>query len=209
MMIFDFDGTLVSSGEDIAQSVNYMLRKLHLPEREEKEIIGFVGDGTPKLIQRSLGPSAQEKYDEAFRIFLAHYEEHMLDRTRLYEGVEEVLKHFSQKKKVIVTNKRYQFTAQMVKSLGIEKYFEEIIARDNYHFKKPDRRLILSILEKYGIEPEKTAVIGDGINDVILAKSAGAWSCAFLNGLTTRGDLLGLDPDFTCESILELKNIFQ
>ena len=210
LMIFDFDGTLVSSGEDIAASVNYMLRKIQLPERSEEEIISFVGDGTVQLIRRSLGPERCEKYyDEALEIFMNRYEDHLLDRTRLYPGIGEVLEHFSRKTKLIVTNKRHHFTIKIAEALNIARYFDDVIARDNYPYVKPDGRLLEMILRQYRLNAVQTAVIGDGINDVLMAKSAGAWSCAFLNGLTPKDVLLGHEPNFTYSRADELKQIFQ
>ncbi len=209
LMIFDFDGTLVSSGEDIAGSVNYMLRQIDLPEKTEEEIISFVGDGTVRLIERALGPEGRDRYDEAMQIFTDHYEDHMLDRTCLYPGIRDVLEYFSGKKKLIVTNKRYRFTSKMAKDLGITRYFDDIIARDNYPYVKPDQRLLESLMHKFALGSNRTAVIGDGINDLLLAKSVGAWSCAFLKGLTPREVLLAHDPNFSYEQIDELKRIFQ
>lgn len=208
LMIFDFDGTLVSSGEDIAASVNEMLRIIGLPQRPEEEVIGFVGDGTAKLIERALGPAQQDRYDEALSIFRTHYNEHMLDRTRLYPGITGVLTFFSGKKKLIVTNKLHQFTISMAESLGIKDCFQGIVARDSHPFSKPDHRLLESLMDEYAAQPDRTAVIGDGINDIIMAKGAGAWSCAYLNGLTQRETLLKYQPDFTYEDPSELKLIF-
>lgn len=208
LLIFDFDGTLVSSGEDIAASVNEMLRVVGLPQRDEREIIGFVGDGTAKLIERSLGPDHLDRYEEALNLFRTHYSRHMMDRTRLYPGILDVLEFFSGKKKLIVTNKLHQFTFEIAESLGIGDYFQAIVARDSHRFSKPDPRLLESLMGEFGARPDRTAVIGDGINDIIMAKGAGAWSCAHLNGLTPREALLKHQPDFTYEDPSELKSLF-
>lgn len=208
LLIFDFDGTLVSSGEDIAVSINEMLRVIGLPQLHEREIIGFVGDGTAKLIERSLGPDHLNRYEEALNLFRAHYSEHMMDRTRLYPGILDVLAFFSGKKKLIVTNKLHQFTVDMAESLGIKDCFQGIVARDSHQFSKPDRRLLESLMGEYAARPDRTAVIGDGINDIIMAKGADAWSCAYMNGLTPREALLKHRPDFTYEDPSELKKIF-
>ena len=208
LLIFDFDGTLVSSGEDIASSVNHMLRKLGLPEHTEQEIISFVGDGTDKLIERAIGKASAGLHSTAVQIFSNHYKEHLMDGTKLYPGARDVLTYFSAKKKLIVTNKLYQFTIQIAQSLDILNYFNAVIARDNYPFCKPDYRLLISLVEEYGVTPDRTAVVGDGINDILLAKQAGAWSCAVLNGLTPRETLLKYKPDFACENLSEIKSIF-
>ena len=129
LMIFDFDGTLVSSGEDLSNAVNHTLQALNLPERSEREILGFIGDGVDTLMTRALGPAAPDRFAEAMRIFKPYYEAHMLDRTVLYPGVRRVLDHFPGKKKLIVTNKLHQLTVKIAGQLGILSDFDEIIGR--------------------------------------------------------------------------------
>ena len=141
-------------------------------------------------------------------IFSSNYDEHMLDRTCLYHHVMEVLHHFQEKKKVIITNKRECFTLKMVDALGIMTYFDEIIGADSTPYRKPDPRLLYPVMEKYGATSDKTVVIGDGVNDVLLARHTGVLSCALLNGLTQRDILLSLHPDFFCDDISEVLHLF-
>lgn len=208
LMIFDLDGTLVDSGRDIVASVNYTLKSLDIPTMKHEEIICFVGDGVQKLIERSLGKESQHLFDDAMDIFSDYYTRHMLDTTSLYDSVIEVLDHFRDKKKVIITNKRRYFTLKMTEALGILKYFEEIIGADSTAYRKPDPRLFIPLLEKIGAIYNDTVVIGDGVNDIMLAKNTGVLSCALLNGLTHRDILLALNPDFACEGLRELIRIF-
>ena len=208
LMIFDFDGTLVNSGMDIAVSVDYTLEMLGLPPKGADTIIRFIGDGVQELIQKSIGPDNGDRYQEAMGIFSSHYDEHMLDRTSLYPHVMEVFHHFQEKKKVIITNKRECFTLKMVDAFGINKYFDEIIGADSTPYRKPDPRLLYPVMERYGAAPDKTLVIGDGVNDILLARQAGVLSCALLNGLTQRDILLSLHPDFFCDDISEVLNLF-
>lgn len=208
LMIFDFDGTLVNSGRDIIASVNYTMENLGLPVMEAEVIIGFVGDGAKKLIKRCLGPNSHDKLAEAMAIFTPYYTEHMLDTTTFYHGVPEILQHFYDKKKVIITNKGCRFTTAIAEAMNIKKYFDDIIGVDSTPYKKPDPRLLPPLFERFGAEPERTVVIGDGINDILLARNAGALSCAFLNGLGRREILLDRKPDFVYESISELSSLF-
>ena len=97
----------------------------------------------------------------------------------------------------------------MTDTLGISKYFNEIIGADSTDYKKPDPRLLLPLLAKYGAGCDHTVVIGDGINDIMLAKNTGVLSCALMNGLTRREILLALNPDFACEGLFELFSIFR
>jgi len=208
LMIFDLDGTLVNSGGDIVASVNYTLESLAMPTKSQEEILSFVGDGVNKMIERALGKDFQHLFGRAMDIFTDYYARHMLDTTCLCDSVIEVLDHFKNKRKVIITNKRRYFTLKMTDALGISKYFEEIIGADSTAYKKPDRRLFIPLLERFHAAYDGTVVIGDGINDVMLAKNTGVLSCALLNGLTRRDILLALDPDFAFEGLRDLIKIF-
>jgi phosphoglycolate phosphatase len=208
LMIFDLDGTLVNSGGDIVASVNYTLESLRIPTKSKEEILTFVGDGVNKMIERALGNSFQYLFERAMDIFSDYYAKHMLDTTCLCDSVIEVLEHFHDKRKVIITNKRRYFTLKMTDALGISKYFEEIIGADSTAYKKPDPRLFIPLLERVHAVYDAMVVIGDGVNDIMLAKNTGVLSCALLNGLTRRNILLALDPDYACEGLRELINLF-
>jgi phosphoglycolate phosphatase len=208
LMIFDLDGTLINSGSDIAMSVNYTLRSLGLPAIEERVVLRYIGDGIRKLIERSLGPASQERLDEAIDIFSNHYHEHMLDSTALYPGVAETLQYFQDKKKAILTNKRRLFARLISDGLGISDFFDEILGADGASPIKPDARLVYPLLERFNALPERTVMIGDGVNDILLARNAGIMSCSFLKGLTDREILTRMHPDFCYEHFHELPRLF-
>jgi phosphoglycolate phosphatase len=208
LMIFDFDGTLVSTGADLIQAINYTLNTLKLKKKQGKEILSFVGDGISKLMERALGENHIKYYEEAMSIFSEYYGQHLLDNTRLYPQAEEVLKKFENVTKAILTNKRYEFTLAIAQGLNIAKYFVEIIGADSTPFQKPDRRVIDYLLNKYSVAKENTLIIGDGINDITVAKNSGILSCAYLNGLGNRQDLLGLNADYYVENLLEVNTLF-
>ncbi|HUN53872.1 MAG TPA: HAD-IA family hydrolase [Smithella sp.] len=208
LMIFDFDGTLVTTGTDLALSINHTLEALGLEKKPEKEIISFVGDGIATLIQRALGPDHVQFQDQALIIFVDYYSKHLLDNAALYPHVEDVLKHFENKTKVILTNKSYDFTMMIVRRLNIEKYFTEIVGIDSTPFAKPDGRVIDYLLNKYGVVKEKALMTGDGKNDILVARNSGILSMAYLNGLGGREDLLNLHADYYCEDLLEINSLF-
>jgi phosphoglycolate phosphatase len=147
--------------------------------------------------------------DRALKKFKDLYAEHLLDTTGLYPGVGEILQHFHDKRKVILTNKNYAFTMKIAWALGLEAHFDDIIAGDSTPYFKPDPRLIQSLMERFRADAYRTAVIGDSTHDILLARNAGAVSCAFLNGLVPRDTLLELKPDYTYERITELRSYFK
>ncbi len=209
LMMFDFDGTLVDTGEDIAASVNHALTALGLGSLPVGVILGFVGDGVRLLMERSLGVDHRGKLDEAMEFFIRHYRKHLLDHTMLYPEAEEVLAYFHSKKKVILTNKRYDLTMSIAKGLKIDRHFLEIVGADSTPFQKPDGRVVTYLLEKYDVAPQKAVLIGDSANDVAAAKNAGVLSCVHLNGLGNREAMLKMGADFYVEHLAEIQTLFQ
>ena len=208
LMIFDLDGTLVTSGDDLARAINHTLEALEKPVLSPEKIMSFVGDGVETLVRRSLGVGLPGHFDKALEIFSAYYAEHILDATNLYPGVEEVLQHFPDQHKVIITNKRILFTRRITDELNITRYFDDIIGADSTPYIKPDARLLLPLLDTFGAAREETVVIGDGVNDILLARNTGTISCALLQGLCSGRILRDLEPDFACDDIRDVMGIF-
>ena len=206
--IFDLDGTLAATGQDLVTAVNYTMEALGLATLDHKRVISFVGDGVQELIKRSLGGDKQESNALAMKIFLEYYGNHLLDQTVLYPGVKECLNYFGAKRMVVISNKRQEFTVRIVKGLGIAPFFEDVVGGDVMPYKKPDPRLVEPYLKRFNVSREQTVIVGDGPNDILLAKNAGIRSCACLNGLVHRDNLLKLQPDYICESLLELRELF-
>ena len=210
LMIFDFDGTLVNSGNDLAEAVNHSLGMLNLSVCEEAEILRFIGDGVAKLIERSLGEGNMHRFTEAFQIFMDYYDAHLLDTTRLYPGVLEVLEYYGNTRKVILTNKRSRFTERIARALDIARFFDGIFCPDTCPCTKPDPRCVGWLLGmlKTQYEYGKIVIIGDGVNDVLLAQNSGIVSCALFCGYTERETLTALAPDYCCDTIDEVKMFF-
>jgi phosphoglycolate phosphatase len=156
-----------------------------------------------------LGDENKELYPEALNLFSHYYERHMLDTTGPYHGIREVLNHFSEKRKIVLTNKLVFFAEKILEALTLSRYFMEIIGGDSNSFRKPDPGVLLPVIERYALKKEKVVMIGDGVNDLLLARNTGVISCAFLNGLTERNRLMDLSPDFIYENPEELIHLFQ
>jgi len=156
-----------------------------------------------------LGKQADRYLEKALGLFAAYYAAHLLDHTTLYPGVPELLDHFRHKKKIVITNKREHFAVSILKGLGIAHHFLAVIGEDTTPYRKPDRRLLDQAMAQWGVSPVKTLMIGDGINDILVAKRTGAVSCAFLGGLTDREKLLSLGPDLHCEHLSELAALIE
>lgn len=222
LIIFDLDGTLIDSKEDLAASANSALRWLGLPELPVETIAAYVGDGVHKLMERALfstslrtgplatpgtgGPADQKLLEKAVRLFRDHYAQHLLDRTRLYPGVRETLEYFRLKKKAIISNKPYDFTMAIVKGLSIDSYFDVILGGDSTENRKPHPEPVEKVLTKLEIAKERAAIVGDSPMDIEMGRRAGLFSIAVTYGLRDREELIEAGPDLLLENLYDLTN---
>ncbi|MEC4680464.1 MAG: HAD-IA family hydrolase [Nitrospirota bacterium] len=208
VLLFDFDGTLIDSKVDIATAVNLTLGDLGLPLRSMEEIYGFVGDGVKQLLRLSVGEDKQDDYDRALKIFREHYLEHCVKTTRWYPGVWEVLQHYHDRRKVIVTNKSLEYTLAIVEGLQAGHLFQHVEAPRDTTELKPEPVMLERAIEQLGADPEHTVMIGDSTNDVRAAQAAGIRACAVGYGYGSRERVTALRPDFYCEKPHDLIDLW-
>ena len=209
LLVFDLDGTLIDSKKDIAAGVNFTLRRLGLPVLKNSTIYGFIGDGSWQLIERALDGHKKQDIDEALKIFRDYYSRHLTVTTKLYPYVEEVLKHYCDKKKAVVTNKYESYALKILSDLKILKYFDLILGSDSVEKCKPHPLPINEAMRKFKALPSETVVIGDGVNDILAAKNAGVSSCAVGYGLESRERLLSYKPVYFVEKLADIKNFIK
>ena len=205
-IIFDLDGTLIDSVDDLANSVNYTLGRLDLPLHTREEIKSFVGDGVQKLIKRSLGQTHMERFTEAFEIFMAHYGSHCTNNTVLYPEVAETISFLAEKYSLaVLTNKSATFSHKIITALKIDSYFKEVLGGDSLPTKKPDPAGILYLADKWGLAPDQLVMVGDHATDIEVGQRAGCKTVFIEGGI---GETRGLKPDFVIKSMDELPNLF-
>lgn len=206
LIIFDLDGTLVDSREDIADAVNHTLRQLGIREKSPEEVSSYIGTGVKDLIKKSLGEK-EHIADRALSLFEAYYRKHSTDKSVLYAGVLDILEHYGDKRKAIVTNRNYEFAVNTLKALGIYDYFENITGGDNLGCVKPSSCPLDDTVHKLKTGKSKTIMIGDMYIDILAGKRAGVLTCAVTYGIGKKEDILKSKPDFIIDSITELKKI--
>ena len=199
-VIYDLDGTLVDSKDDLADSVNAMLGRLSLPRREPKVIQGFIGEGAERLIRRSLGPAHEHRYPEAAPIWHEEYALRLLHRTHLYDGIAQVLRE-PPEARAVLTNKPGAFARQILQGLGVAPAFRAVVGGDEAP-RKPSGGGLLGICATLGIRPEQALLVGDSPVDLATGRSAGARVCAVTWGLGARAALAG--ADYLCDTPAEL-----
>ena len=204
LYLFDLDGTLADTKGDLATSVNLTFADLELPPLDHEIIAGYIGDGVRKLIERTLGEAGTPRYEEALRLFRAHYVRHLLDTTQFYPGMNELLDRLSGKMKVVVTNKPIEFTVKIIDGLGTSRLFDLVIGSDQGTPLKPDPKMLVEALDRLEISPQRAVMIGDGINDILAARAARVRSCAVGYGLTPASVLQAAGPDYFCHGVSDL-----
>ncbi|HEY3770077.1 MAG TPA: HAD-IA family hydrolase [Candidatus Angelobacter sp.] len=210
LLIFDLDGTLVDSRDDLANSINAMLRHFHKNELPHEVIASYIGDGAPMLVRRSLGDPDDENFvQDALLYFMAWYREHKLDHTYVYEGVMESLEAIRKSrdgqplKMAVLSNKPVGPSRAIVDALGLGQYFFQVYGGNSFHTKKPDPAGVQALLEEAGAFPEETIIIGDSNIDILTARNAGIYSVGVTYGLSPH-TLLDAPPDVLIDHPQEL-----
>jgi phosphoglycolate phosphatase len=204
VLIFDLDGTLVDSALDLALSINAMLKSMGRDPLEHMRIFGYIGNGAPMLVRKSLSEGASEMdVSDGLAYFLGYYRAHVLDNTVAYPGVREGLAMMDGWAMAVLTNKPVRFSEAILQGLGLAKYFRYVYGGDSFEKKKPDPMGVEILLRDLGATPEEAMMVGDSDVDVRTARNAGIWSCRVTYGLGTAG-LKEHPPDITVDSLVEL-----
>lgn len=172
LLIFDLDGTLIDSKEDIAESVNLTLKYLEQPMLPIETICSHVGLGVGYLLDQCLPENHNLDLQHAKKIFLSIYEANVCQKTKLYPGVLEGLKSLSNFHNCILTNKPEKHSLICLKQLNIIQYFTQIIGGDSLPVKKPDPNPVFELLKYFHISPEESLMIGDSPIDAQTAINA-------------------------------------
>lgn len=174
-VIFDLDGTLLDTLEDLADAVNYALRAYHMPGRTLDEVRRFVGNGVRRLMELAVPDgSANPLFEEVFAKFKEYYGAHCNDKTKAYDGVPALLKELKDEgyALAIVSNK----LDSAVKELS-EIYFEGVvkvaIGERAGIAKKPAPDTVYEALKELGMPGESAVYVGDSEVDVMTAENAG------------------------------------
>ena len=180
LIIFDLDGTLIDSAEDLAISMNATREHFGLAPLDPALIYSFVGNGAAMLVRRALGPQASDAFaGEALDFFLKFYRAHALEHTRLYPGVREVIGELSSARHqlAVLTNKPVKISSDIVTALGLSKHFLRVYGGDSFERKKPDSIGIRTLMSDASARQEETLMVGDSGVDVQAARNAGVKSC--------------------------------
>lgn len=175
-VIFDLDGTLLNTLDDLADSTNYALSKFGYPTRTIDEVRQFVGNGVAKLIERAIPEGKNNpNFEKCLAIFKENYAQNMYNKTAPYNGIIEMLSNLKSKGiKIAVVSNKFDLA---VKEL-CKKYFESFIdfaAGENEVQgikKKPAPDTVISVLNEFNFAPEDAVYVGDSDVDIMTAKNS-------------------------------------
>jgi len=210
LLIFDLDGTLVNSQFDIADGINHALTSMNRSPLNEGEVQNLIGGGVKKLVERAFSDvTDKETLDNALELFNNYYHNNLTTKTRPYDGVLEVLNHFSKLKKAVYSNKPHELTTRIIKELNLDSYFNIVIGSNHSKYKpKPSAEGVELILNNLSILPKHTLFIGDSTHDIHSGQNAGTLTCAVTYGYREEQALIKEKPDFIIHKLPELTKLF-
>lgn len=175
LAIFDLDGTILNTLEDLTDSVNAALEKSGYPKRTIEEVRHFVGNGIRKLMERAV-PQGTEKeaVDQVHRNFTEHYKVHCADKTRPYDGISELLTTLKENgcRTAVVSNKA-DYGVQELCSHYFEGMFDIAVGEREGILKKPAPDSVNEVLRRLQVRREDAVYIGDSEVDIRTAENAG------------------------------------
>ncbi len=202
-LLFDLDGTLVDSLPDLTLALNLLREELNLAPFQQQQVHSMVGDGATVLVKKALG---EELYaTQHLMRFMDIYDQHLLDNTRCYPGIKDLLASHPAEKMAVVTNKPYALTIKLLEGLNIKDSFKAIIGGDSLKHKKPHPLPVQDALIQLNAKPEQAVMIGDHHTDINSGRTAGTAICFCDYGI---GHHDNLEYDFYAQQATDLLTLF-
>jgi phosphoglycolate phosphatase len=215
-LMWDLDGTLVDSRVDLAAAANAMRSRYGLDALPVPKITAMIGDGLELLVTRALEGRVEGgecELGEAIGRYREHYNDHCVDETKVYDGLNDVLHtlHAGGMPMVVVTNKPEGFARRIVQELGLAPYFRGVVGGDSCTTKKPEPAMLQRGRELAGVaeaDVTKCVMIGDNWTDITGGRNAGMPTCAVQWGFGDPVKLYAAEPHFIAEVPADLPALF-
>jgi phosphoglycolate phosphatase len=202
LAVFDLDGTLVDSRRDLANAANALVAELGGRPLAEETIAGMVGEGASVLVGRLLA-AARLPHDgaEALRRFLELYDQRLVEHTRPYPGIVEMLDVLSARMPLaVLTNKPQAATDRLLAALELARFFGQVMGGDTPLGRKPDPRGLEALARGAGASVASTALVGDSRIDLATARNAGCACVLVSYGFGFSRDLVLQDGERIVDS---------
>ena len=206
LYLFDLDGTLVDTRRDIAEAVNYVLQLHARPAADLSTVISWVGDGLDDMMMRAFQTDEREFVAELVDEFRSYYKGHCTDFSYVYQGCLETLTSLRERGAHLsaLTNKPQDLSVEILQRLGILQFFDHVVGPSDADLRKPNPSNLLSLVRDIGTSTERTLMVGDSRNDILVARNAGVASCGCTFGYIGRDALLELGPTYVIDTWPEL-----
>ncbi|GFE60536.1 HAD family hydrolase [Geobacter sp. AOG2] len=193
--LFDLDGTLVDSLDDLTDAVNHMLSGFGHPSLTASSVRRLVGKGAHNLVRRALETESEEAIARGIELFVDYNSAHVANKSLLYPGVREMLQRLAENgiRLVVISNKHEALCHLIMEALGIARLFEIICGGDTFPEMKPAPLPLLRVMERLGITAHEAIMIGDSINDIEAGQLAGVTTIGCTWGYGGAEDLAGAD----------------
>ncbi|WMN58824.1 phosphoglycolate phosphatase [Pseudoalteromonas xiamenensis] len=209
-ILFDLDGTLVDSAEDMYMALNLTLTEVAYPVVSHALVTTWVGNGIDMLVKRGLSGSMEvnptlptETVDYAISRFKLHYAEIVGQYAALYQNVLVGLSALAAFPKAIVTNKNRDFTETLLNKLGIASHFPVLVCGDDGQ-RKPSPEPLLNACKALGLKPEDVMMVGDSKSDLVAANAAGIPAIALTYGYHQGENLQEFNPQYLLDGFLDI-----
>ena len=193
LIVFDLDGTLVDSQRDLAESTNEMLESCGGAALPLDAVAGMVGEGARRLVVRALTAAGLDRdADEALTVFRAIYDRRLLQHTRPYPGVPEMVRDLAGHARLsVLTNKPEAPARRLLDAFDLTAWFAGVVGGDSGFARKPDPAGLRHLIDAGRSDARTTIFVGDSMIDVETARLAGVRMCVALYGFgALRGDLV-------------------
>ena len=209
MVIFDLDGTLLDTLDDLCNSVNYSLRTNNFPERSLAEVRTFVGNGIRLLIERSVPEgTSKELIDKTFECFKTYYAVHCNDKTKTYPGVMDMLKELKKNGyKIAVLSNKAQYAVTKLCDIYFNNLLDDAVGASENVAKKPSPDALYICAENNNINLNNVIYVGDSDVDVATANNAGVRGIAVTWGFRSRELLIKCGAENLADNTDELLQI--
>lgn len=209
-VIFDLDGTLLDTLQDLYLCTNQVLKNFQCPEKTMDEVRSYLGNGIKALLEKALPEQQKHLLDAVYDQFLPLYEKHKADHTKPYPHILSLLNALKQKKMkmAIVSNK----IDSAVKELCIPlfgEYLSVMLGETPTRLKKPSPDMVYEALKQLQVDKDQSLFVGDSETDVLTAKNANMRVCGVSWGFRGKDVLKQLNVDFLIDEPMELLNIIE
>lgn len=203
LYIFDLDGTLVDTRPDIARALQKMMVDAGFEAPSNEDVVACIGGGSKNAVKKLTGLEG-DAITPHLASFMQSYEEMCSDNTTVYEGGIELLNLLKQQGAVVglITMKSRNHTLKILDKHQLDM-FDEVVTFDDVEKRKPYPDSLLSILNKYDIDPSEALMIGDTVTDMKFAKAAGVDACAMEYGYGLTSEVSEQRPNYLVKSFYD------